>query len=52
MRAKIPSHIEGAERRILVTELMAFKEKDDAHRTAVMDELTAEAERHGLFQRG
>jgi len=28
--------------------LVAYKQKDDTHRKAVLDELTAEAEKHGL----
>lgn len=45
---KIPFRMVGTHRRILVADLMAYKQKDDAHRKAVMDELTAEAEKHGL----
>ena len=48
---KLPFRIERTERRILVADLMTFKKKDDAHRNAVIDELTAEAEKHGLYQR-
>jgi excisionase family DNA binding protein len=46
--SKIPFRMVGTHRRILVADLMAYKQKDDAHRKAVMDELTAEAEKHGL----
>jgi excisionase family DNA binding protein len=46
--SKIPFRMVGTHRRILVADLMTYKQKDDAHRKAIMDELSAEAEKHGL----
>ncbi|MCC6215163.1 MAG: hypothetical protein IT376_09855 [Polyangiaceae bacterium] len=31
-----------------MADLVEYKQRDDAHRKAVLDELTAEAEKHGL----
>jgi excisionase family DNA binding protein len=45
---QIPFRMVGTHRRILAADLMAYKEKDDAHRKGILDELTAEAEKHGL----
>ncbi len=45
---KIPFRLVGTHRRVLVADILAFKQKDDVQRKAVLDELTAEAEKHGL----
>jgi excisionase family DNA binding protein len=45
---KIPFRLVGAHRRVRVADLVEYKQKDEAHRKAVLDELTAEAEKHGL----
>jgi excisionase family DNA binding protein len=45
---KIPFRLVGTHRRVRVADLIEYKQKDEAHRKAVLDELTAEAEKHGL----
>jgi len=45
---KIPHRLVGTHRRIRVADLMEFKQKDDAERDAIVDELAAEAQRLGL----
>ena len=45
---KIPFRLVGTHRRVLVADILAFKQKDDVQRKAVLDELTAEAEKHGV----
>lgn len=45
---KIPFRRVGTHRRVLFEHLIAYKQKDEAERSAVLAELTAEAEKHGL----
>lgn len=48
MKRRVPFRLVGTHRRILVADILTYRQKDDAHRKAVLDELTAEAEKHGL----
>jgi hypothetical protein len=38
----------GAHRRVKAADLIAYQQRDEAKRKKVLDELTAEAEKHGL----
>lgn len=44
----IPHRKVGAHRRILMADIVAYKQADDEKRNAVLDELAAEAQRHRL----
>ena len=45
---KIPSRKVGVHRRIRAEDVIAYKHADDLRRRATLDELTAEAQKHGL----
>jgi excisionase family DNA binding protein len=45
---KLPCRLVGTHRRIKFADLLAYQQQDAAERRAVLDELTAEAEKHGL----
>ena len=45
---KIPFRMVGTHRRVKVADIVAYKEKDAVHRKSVLDELAAEAQKHGL----
>ena len=45
---RIPYRRVGNRRKVMLVDLLAYKRHDDAHREAILDELTHEAERLGL----
>lgn len=45
---EIPFRMVGTHRRVKVADIVAYREKDAAYRRAIADELTAEAQKHGL----
>jgi excisionase family DNA binding protein len=45
---KLPSRKVGSHRRVKAADLIAYQQRDEAGRKKVLDELTAEAEKHGL----
>ena len=47
-RGQIPFRLVGTHRRLRMADLLDYKQRDDDARRAVLDELTAEAERLGL----
>ncbi|HEY5957843.1 MAG TPA: helix-turn-helix domain-containing protein [Polyangiaceae bacterium] len=45
---KIPFRLVGAHRRVRFTDLAAYQEADERQRRTVLDELTSDAQKHGL----
>lgn len=45
---KIPSRKVGAHRRVRAEDVLRFRAQEDGRRKAVLDELAAEAQKHGL----
>lgn len=45
---RIPFRLVGTHRRVQVADLVEYKQRDGAHRKAVLEELSAEAEKHGI----
>ena len=45
---KLPHRMVGAHRRVKAADIFAYRQRDEAQRKKVLDELTAEAEKHGL----
>ena len=46
---KIPHRMVGTHRRVALQDLLAYKKADDAERTRVLEELTRESEKLGLY---
>ena len=48
-KEQIPHRRVGNRRKILLPDLLEYKQRDDDHRHAILDELTAEAQELGLY---
>ena len=47
-KGQIPSRKVGSHRRIRASDALAYRQRDDRRRKTILDELTAEAQKHGL----
>ena len=45
---RLPSRKVGSHRRVVAADVLAYRQRDDRRRRQLLDELTTEAEKHGL----
>jgi excisionase family DNA binding protein len=45
---KIPYRTVGTHRRLMVSDILAYKDRDSAYRRKIADDLAGEAQKHGL----